>query len=526
MQKIPAKFESYSQKQKYYESGIKDEPNYTKIPAFYWRYNSKIKDMAYVKERMHTKTITAKLLEEACYKYPEIFCYYMLGIHLRPYQHYALDVINEKQYTAMAWGRRLGKSTIAKLFVLWTSYFNKLPGDMTGTTWNIILQDQEIANTLYIEPLHEIMEKGDKRVCAVFKGALGEHYFTEKLVTRRDKSGKVRSNQISFKTKTGICRINTMPPSSKAIGREGNLLGDEVTKWRNNPKLRDEFKYYDQLIAIMKDKPIYKAIFLTTPEGNQDLYAKEIFDPNNELPEPMYVKIWFSYWARVEEVWLQEMEKTKREAIRKGRLPLYQQEYEAKFMTISDPFFPIGAINKHKVDVWAKNYETHTPCSVGIDWGGTQKSETAIVIRSWDLKKDSPRDPIYIKHYPIGEDLKLFWSDMARIKNNFNVKWVTPDSKGGRWAIPELERMFGPGRVKPLNFSTDKKAGYELYRQGILQGIIPIPNYVPLIKQIENFSNELKPNSSNGKDDILDADMMACKPLLEQKNAAFRVIKY
>ena len=66
-----------------------------------------------------------------------------------------------------------------------------------------------------------------------------------------------------------------------------------MAKWKKNARIGDEFKYFDQIEAIMKDKPIYKAIFLSTPEGTEDLFAKEIFDPECKQPNNKYKKIWF-----------------------------------------------------------------------------------------------------------------------------------------------------------------------------------------------------------------------------------------
>ena len=500
---------------------------YTTIPLKYWNDNARISTKEYVLEKMDAKKFTVEILEQACIKFPEIFCYWMLGIRLRPYQYYAIDEMVKYNYIAMAWARRLGKSTITKIFMLWTSRFNKLPGGLTGTTWTVILQDQDIANALYIEPLHEMMEKGDKITQHNFKGHLGENYFTSKLVTRREKSGKVRGNQISFNVYGNICRINTMPPTSKAIGREGNLIGDEVTKWRNNPKLKDEFKYFDQLIAIMKDNPNYKAIFLTTPEGDQDLFATEIFDPDDRLPNNMFKKIWFPYWARVEDVWLAEMKRTKEKAIYNKRFHLFQQEYEAKFVTISEPYFDSDKhIRSCIIDNWKQAGELGTACSLGIDWGGSAKSETALVIYKWDLKQESERLPIYAKSYPVGEDLDKLEPDLMYIKQNYNIKWVVPDNKGGRWMMPRLEQIFGLGRVIPFNFTTDKIAGYELFRQGLNDKVIKLPNYTPLIDQMRNMNQDLKPNSSKGKDDLCDAAMMACKPLLGRVENKFRVIRW
>lgn len=511
----------------YYNKRLETEPYYTVIPAFYWDAYERIGTKEYVLERMNERELTSEILEKACNKFPEIFAYYMLGVRLRPYQHYAIDQIWANNYSALAWSRRLGKSTVVKIFILWSTFYNKLPGDLTGTTWNIILQDQEIANSLYIEPLHELMERGDKIVLERFKSTLGEHYFTSKLVTRRDKTGKVRSNQISFKTKYGICRINTLPPTSKAIGREGNIAGDEVSKWKKNSKIGDEFKYYDQIEAIMKDKPIYKAIFLSTPEGADDLFAKEIFDPEGLQPNNKYKKIWFPYWARVENTWLKEMEETREKAVYNKRLSLFQQEYEAKFLTISDPFFDYQEhILPNINNEWKEPYQIEVPCSLGIDWGGTQKSETALVITKWNCNPNVKKKVIYLKHYEVGDDLNNLVPELERIKKLYNIKWVVPDNKGGRWLIPKLEELFGKGRVQPFNFTTDKIQGYEMLRNALNQKEIELPNYNPLIEQLRNMNDKLKPNSTKGKDDIADALMMSNYPLLDRKVGEYKVIRY
>jgi len=96
----------------YYNELLKIEPYYTKIPYHYWVENEKIPTKEYVLEKMGADKLTVDVLLEACKKYPEIFVYWMLGIHIRPYQHYAIDEIYKHNYIALSWARRLGKSTI------------------------------------------------------------------------------------------------------------------------------------------------------------------------------------------------------------------------------------------------------------------------------------------------------------------------------------------------------------------------------------------------------------------------------
>jgi hypothetical protein len=498
------------------------EKFYTEIPLEYWKAYKNVSDPQYIKDKMNVDKLTTEVLEDACKKHNEIFNYWMLGIRLRPYQHLAMDLFDNNRYIAMAWGRRLGKSTVSKSYVLKTSVFNQLPGDLTGTTWNIVLQDQEIANTLYIEPLHEIMERADKIVDRNFKGELGDKYFTSKLVTKREKSGKVKSNQISFSTETGISRINTLPPTPKAIGREGNILGDEVAKWKYNIKVRDENDFYDQLIAIMKDKQSYKGLFLSTPEGDQDVFAKEIFDCDSQINNHIYKKIWFPYWARTDIEWLVEIENTRKRAIEKKRLHMFEQEYEAKFKTIEDPFFDYESVIKAQDNNWNKKY-SNLPCSLGIDWGGTEVSQTVLSVKEWDLKPESPRKTIYLKAYEVNDDVLNIDKDLMYIKNNYNIKWVVPDNKGGRWMIPKLEQIYGKTRITQFNHTTEKKEAFELYREAIIKGINKLPANLEFIKQIKNIDSKIQQKNKKIQDDYVDADVQATYPLLKTETKKFGV---
>jgi len=238
----------------------------------------------------------------------------------------------------------------------------------------------------------------------------------------------------------------------------------------------------------------------------------DIFDPDSGNKTNDYVKIWYPYWVRQEPHWLSEVDKTEKKALKNRRHHLFLQEYNASFVTISNPFFHPIDVGNSLYDNWRKG-SSNNPCSLGLDWGGTEKSETAWVITEWDLKAESPRKVIAKKSYPIGQDLIHLEKDMINVKRNFNIKWVTPDNKGGRWMMPTLERIFGKGRVYPLNFTTDKRAGYEKIRQSVTDKLIQIPNDTKLIKQILGLTEDLKPASSKGKDDEVDALMMSMYPI-------------
>ena len=517
------------------------QPHFTHIPKSYFINNPILGEDSYTNWKLglpvnHITTFGDKL--RASIMFPEICSARMLGIHPRPYQHYALDQYYRERYSVAAWGRRLGKTICNRLTLLHTGRFNLLPSEMGGTTWNIVLQDQDLANDLYIEPLHEIMEYADRVTAKTFQRKdgsflLGEHFWSGALLTPRDKVGKVRVNKISFRVqempdfniKAGITRLTAFGPTPKVIGREGNLMGDEVSKWKNNPKCKDEFKFYDQLIAILKDNPRYKGIFSSTPEGEDDVFAREMFDPNDENPKSKYHKIWFPYWVRNDPHWLKEIHDTEEDSLQKRRHHTFLQEYEASFLTISDPFFHPNDVSSVVKDNWRKSHST-LPCSLGIDWGGTEKSETSWVVTEWDLNPKSPRRIINKKSYPVGDDLLYLEGDLRVVRQNYNIKWVTPDNKGGRWMMPRLDKMFGKGRVNQMNFTTDKRPGYETFRQAIIDNIVELPNDTKFIKQMLGLTDALKPASSKGLDDEADAAMMSLSPICNSEPKVCKVWNY
>ena len=47
-----------------------------------------------------------------------------------------------------------------------------------------------------------------------------------------------------------------------------------------------------------------------------------------------------------------------------------------------------------------------------------------------------------------------------------------------------------------------------------------------MITQLRNLNEKLKANSTKGKDDLADALMMSCYPLMQKETRKFKVITY
>ena len=509
-----------------YKEEIVKEPYYTEIPEKYWELSANVHDLKYIKKIYKLDNLTIQKLFEICSENPNIAAYYMFGFTLRPHQMMSMDYMIKYNRIAECWSRRMGKTFKNQIFSLWSTVFDKFPSISTGTTWNILLQDVDTAKDLYIQPMYEKLENADKIVAKNFKGMYGQNFFTSRLLTRKDKSGKVTSNQISFRSTTGkICRIFALPTTKKAIGREGNIIGDEVSKWKYNNALSDDVQFYQQLKPILIDNPNFKGIFTSTPEGPDDVFAY-IFNPeDNPVKEQEFKKIWLPYTARREQHWLDSIEAERQKHIQAGTIATFQQEFEAKFVQTDNMFFTQQQISQIINTKLKTQYsELVEACYVGVDWGGSTKSQTAIAVVKYK-PNENMRTLIYYKAYPVNQDQSAV-QDIIEICRKYNIKILTVDNKGGRFAIPQLEKAVGKHRIKEFNFSTEKLTGYNLLKECMIEKSIEIPYTHEIITQFRTLNNKLKPQSTKDKDDIIDSIMLAIQPTIQYEQRKVKVITY
>ena len=141
------------------------ETRYSDIP-------DKYKDEQY-EEWFSIDTIRLKYdndILKACEDHPAYFAYYLLGFKLRDYQLYLIDEMVKNRYLLTLMGRRMGKSTVFKVFDAWALWYNKYPQGRDGTTKVIVLAHTMDSAESYIHEIRDMYECGDKRVLQLGRG--------------------------------------------------------------------------------------------------------------------------------------------------------------------------------------------------------------------------------------------------------------------------------------------------------------------------------------------------------------------
>lgn len=514
---------------------------YTKIEPKYYALEKVFKD-----QKLKYEFLTKKLrlvidfnierhydeLYVLCYNDPLYFSVFMLDIIPRPHQMYMLERMTKTKRLAMCLGRRMGKTLAVKIFVLWATYFNKFPSELSGTTFNIICQDGDTGKDSYMEEFYMIIEEGDDKIKNIWKGKLGDNWFTSKLLTKREKSGKVTASQLSIKIldepsqQEKICKIRVLPPTNKARSKEGNFIGDEVSSWKYNNSCPNDIDFYDTVVhPILSDNPNYVSILLSTPNGYGDVWERN-FDPEKKFNSE-YEQIWLPCWAYTKPEYLAMMEELKSKYASRGEMWKFQQEYEARFVQMRDQYFDE---NNHIQQFLSEKSVFREPINgsnlfLGLDFGGTMTSHTAIAIAE-ETQKEQEANLIYYKEYPVNQDNTLL-TDINNILRKYpNIRKLVYDNKGGRFIEQKLKELYGDYRIQPFNFSTDKLKGYSLLKSAMHNNKIKAPKDKLIQAQLRNFTDKLKPQSKEISDDVLDAIMMAFFPILDKNITQFKVVTY
>lgn len=508
---------------------------YTEIDKKYYDLESVMKDedarwsLVRRKLQIFKENLPTEDLLKLCEDDPIYFSTLMLGITPRPHQMYLLERMSKAKRLAMCLGRRLGKTKANQIFILWGMIFNKYPSELAGTSFSIICQDLDTGKDLYIEEMYMMLENGDEAVKKNFNGKLGDNYFTSKLLTMKDKSGKVTGTQISMRIKDGdtekICKARALPPTNKARGKEGNIIGDEVSFWKKNNSCSNDIDFYDTVIhPILSDNPNYISIMSSTPDGYGDIWEKT-FDPEDKHFSE-YEKVWLPCWAYSKDWYTENMKKEQLKYANRGESWKFQQEYEARFVQMRDQYFDE---EKH-IQRFLDEKETFLVSNrsndmyMGLDFGGTMTSHTAIAIVE-QTEKNMGR-LVFYKEYVVNEDASLLRDIHILTKEYPGLKKIVYDNKGGRYIEQQLTQVYGDYFIQPFNFTTDKQKGYSLLKLAMNNGNIKCPKDKLILSQLRNFTDKLKPMNKEISDDVLDATMMAFYNVLNQEYKVFNIINY
>jgi len=461
-------------------------------------------------------------LFNACRAHPVYFAYYLLGIKLRVYQVFAIDQMVKKRFIYMLWGRRLGKSTIFKIFALWSAFNNVFPVGLTQTTKNLIIAHTVDSVEDYITEIDAFLEQGDRRVEQLFNGKLGSKYFTSK----KPKKGKSKAKDTSQKTSlfnNGWNTIEVYPPTPKARGKGGSVMFlDELASWKDYTT--DEYKIYNDVIRpIITDNTYTKIFCATTPDGKSGL-AYDLFPVDGH--KTVYEAIWFPFWIRDDENYLKSMYETFLEYQAQGREQSFRQEFMAEFISASSTYFSVENEVEKVFDDRLEMYPTYVgECEVGIDFGGSKTSHTVITVST--LNEEGKIQRLWHHRYPVGEDMTL-QQDIIDLYHRFpNITKFHIDSQGGGSSFYSwFTNTFGSGMIDLVVFRKEKVDLYKQFKIACFQNRVKSYYDPDLYKEMVEFRIDLKP-PTNGTDDMLDSFMLSCKDWLVKKDTGeYFVIKY
>jgi len=468
------------------------------------------------------KKFDGKLIE-ACKAHPVYFAYYMLGFKLRDYQIFHIDMMFKKKFIHTVMGRRMGKSTVFKVFSAWALWWNKYPQGRERTTKIIVIAQESEEAESYIREIRDMYEVGDRRIEALFNGKLGKKYFSSHFPKRSD-NAKMNESQLNI-FKNGWNVIRAFPPTMKARGKSASIIiMDELAFWYKYTP--DEYEIYREVVRpVITDQPNVKCFIATTPNGSSGL-SYDLMDIDGH--ETVYKQIWFPYYFRKDESYIQEIEKVRLEYEANGWANAFRQEYLAELVNKRDAYFDEeNEIKKVFSDSTLKIYMSYFgECDAAIDFGGSVISRTVITVSRFN-KNNGKLERLYCKRYAVGQDADL-QSDILKVARDFpNInKWHIDSQGGGSAFYAWFRNVFGASRIDEVTFRGLKADMYRLFKVACFKNRVKSFYDPELRSEFRDFTPALKP-SKNSTDDMLDSFVMSIKDWLEEKeNTVYQIIKY
>ncbi len=482
------------------------EVRYTEIPEHYYSEYDNWFDYTQLKLDGYNDFM------QAAEQHPVYFAYWLCGIKFRNYQVFLMDMMMKNQYVYFVISRRLGKSTMFKVFAAWALWYNKFPQGIEDTTKVVVMAHTQDGADSYISDVRAIFERGDKRIEILTKGKT-KNFFTSKFPRKMDnaKNNTEEFNICRRPDKHGWCSIKSYPPTVRARGIPASImLLDEVASWYKNC---DETEvYYEVVRPIPTDSPDTRIFGATTPKGEAGL-SYNLMDIDGH--DTIYKLIWLPYFVRKDQQYLDNMSKVEKEYKSQGMYQKFRQEFLAELIGVDDLYFTDTEINN--VFSQEKNISMHIDfdkeVDLGLDFGGSRRSRTVVTLSYFD-KENNMIYRIYHYRYPLAEDATL-QQDLIAINKKFKIRKFHLDNQGGGSAFYAWARnYFGSDKLDEVNFKAEKQKMYRLAKIACFQGRVLSYYDRDLRTEFYSFNTSLKPDGSE-TDDLLDSFFMSCKDWLE-----------
>jgi hypothetical protein len=396
-----------------------------------------------------------------------------LGLTPRLWQYYFWKVLDSgKKRIIAVTGRQMGKSVGVATFALRCALFNTHPVGITRTTViGIISSSEEQSKKLMLE-IRKLILKADYHVETVTSGAKDPGRWKKFYSKQIDDSVDATNTKSTITFRNG-CSIKCLPPTPRIRGESFSIvLVDEAAHITDSSIF---YEYIEPTVSNTKGN----IILTSTPNGSTGWFA-ELFDLENLKENNPYERVWFSYKDVEDLDYIRDMESKKQDMFLNGRQREWEQEYEARFVSMSKSFIGSdefdGIINPEltKVDEWK------LPCDLGIDFGMVH-SRTVLNISGVVNKKSRL---LYDYEYLPEADHSLV-EDCVSLKSRFNIqRAIVDDCPQAHYIIPKLKEHF---QVILMSFRAEKIQKYVTLKSKILQKKIEIYRCTPLITQFKGL---------------------------------------
>lgn len=487
-----------------------DSSKYTKVPKEYIDDYDKWFDFKTIKDDYNGDVL------KACKAHPVYHVYYLIGFKLRSYQIYMMDLLMNSKYIQGIWGRRLGKSLEYKTFMHWATHWNKYPQGLDGSTKTIVLAHTTDSAESYISEFKEYCEMGDERVYQLFKGKLGDKYFTSRLPRKGNRNNKKDTNDVLHyrSVDNKWCSIEVYPPTTRARGRPASIIiMDEMAFWSDYTP--DEHMIYNKVVKpIVTDQPDVKLFIATTTNGEKGI-SYDLMDIDGH--ETRYKLVWFPFYVRDDIEYWRIIKSEEDDYRSQNDYDGFRQEFLADIVSAKGAYFDKVEITNvfDSVDTLQMFPSYNGRCRVAVDFGGSKNSHTVFSVVALDNRMINGKMTPFIRRlfhhrYEIGKDSTLQPDIINWVKRFPNIEmWYIDSQGGGSSFYGWFSNFIGKSKIKEVSFKKDKVNMYKQFKIACFQGRVKSYHDPVLFKEFNGFTGDLKP-SKGYTDDMLDSFVMAC----------------
>ena len=412
---------------------------------------------------------------------------------LTDYQKEAVYVMQNSQYSAMAWSRQIGKTETVSMILPWFLFAKQEP-------WIIIAApSHQQAKDL----LHRQQQKIED---SVFLNSSKQIDILDGMIRVRVKLfNKTTERMVEKEIK--LEKVSAGDKANKARGKSASLLVVEEQQF-----VSDEIM--DLVVLPMASKKGSKIIQISTPFGTNHFYETMF---NKEHYETRI----FDYTYGLRQGILDE----NRIADAKRNPSKFKQEYECSFSANSLTFLPQSLFNDIQQSYLPGSEEqlrgipNGAKFFMGVDWGGSGQDETVqVVIAAWHKKNELQYkivDWISYKTNPLQEKLE----GCKELYDKYSCSYAYFDSYIGEAQEQLLPQKY---KIKQQLISFSQKHKFEMYNNYLIvleskqltmpsDDLINGPKFITqslglIEKKGQNSQySSLQPQSKNEHDDYPDA---------------------